>query len=446
MFYAFIRGLVSLALRLFYRVKVQAPATEFEGPLIFVGNHPNSLIDPALVFILTRRPVTFLAKEPLFRIPVIGWILKGLNALPVYRKQDHPSLMTKNEGTLDAAREALLQGRAITLFPEGRSHSEPSLAELKTGAARIALGAARQGAPVRIIPVGFTYEEKDVFRSEAFVEVGTAIDVRSFLQGTGAEGEAQEKETVRLLTERISGELKAITVNLERWEDLPIIQMAERLYAFRHGEKVGSERLKHWARGLHLFQTEQPERIEQLRSALLSFHRRLALVQASPEDVALTYQPRGVLAFVVKNLAVVCLGLPLFLLGLVLFGVPYLIPRLAARRSELDVQGTVKFLMALVLALVWWPGLVAVFWGVGGWGWGVGALLGVPPLALFTLYFSERWSVLWHDITVFFSLGNRSRLKALLHADGEQLALELERLANEYRARLESPSASASGV
>ncbi|SEM93863.1 1-acyl-sn-glycerol-3-phosphate acyltransferases [Stigmatella aurantiaca] len=439
MFYAFIHGLVSLALRLFYRVKVQAPADGFDGPLMFVGNHPNSLIDPALVFILTRRHVTFLAKEPLFRMPVIGWILKGLDALPVYRKQDHPSQMTKNEGTLDAARAALAEGRAITLFPEGRSHSEPSLGELKTGAARIALGAARQGAPVRIIPVGFTYEEKNVFRSEALVEVGPAIEVLPFLRG---EGEEAEREAVRTLTARIAAELKALTVNLDRWEDLPVIQLAERLYAFRQGEKVGSERLKHWARGLQLLQAGQPERFEQVRSALMSYHRRLAVVQATPEDVALTYHPRGVFTFIVKNLAVVCLGLPLFLAGLVLFGLPYQVPPLVARRSELDLQGTVKFLVSLVLVFVWWPGLVAVFWALGGWGWGVGALLGLPPLALFTLYFSERWSVLWHDITVFFALGNRSRLKALLQADGAQLATELEQLASEYRSQLERSSAS----
>ncbi|HVG64118.1 MAG TPA: 1-acyl-sn-glycerol-3-phosphate acyltransferase, partial [Hyalangium sp.] len=73
MFYAFIRGLASLALRLFYRLRVNAPAAEPEGPVIFVGNHPNGLIDPALVFVITRRQVTFLAKEPLFRMPVIGW-------------------------------------------------------------------------------------------------------------------------------------------------------------------------------------------------------------------------------------------------------------------------------------------------------------------------------------------------------------------------------------
>ncbi len=159
MFYTCVRALVALCLRLFYRVKVNAPAEEPQGPVIFVGNHPNGLIDPALVFILTRRRVTFMAKAPLFKIPVIGWILRGLDALPVYRKQDDPSQMGKNEGTLDAARGALVQGRAITIFPEGKSHSEPMLAELKTGAARIALGAAREGAPVRIVPVGITYSE-----------------------------------------------------------------------------------------------------------------------------------------------------------------------------------------------------------------------------------------------------------------------------------------------
>ena len=41
---------MSLALGLFYQVKVNAPAAEPEGPVIFVGNHPNALIDPALVF------------------------------------------------------------------------------------------------------------------------------------------------------------------------------------------------------------------------------------------------------------------------------------------------------------------------------------------------------------------------------------------------------------
>jgi glycerol-3-phosphate O-acyltransferase/dihydroxyacetone phosphate acyltransferase len=435
-FYAFIRGLAALALRLFYRVKVNAPAAEPEGPVIFVGNHPNALIDPALVFVITRRRVTFMAKAPLFRMPVIGWILKGLHALPVYRKQDDPTQTTRNEGTLEAARQALVQGRAITIFPEGRSHSEPMLAELKTGAARIALGAAREGAPVRIVPVGFTYAEKHAFRSAVLIEVGPAIEVTPFLRHE-EEGGAGEKEAVRQLTERIAAGLKAVTLNLEQWDDLPLIQMAERLYAFRQKERVDRERLKHWARGLQLFRAEEPDRYEQVRSSLVSFQRRLELVQADPRDLTLLYQPGQVLTFAMKNLVSVCLGLPLFVLGVVLFGLPYQVPRLLARKSELDTQATVKFLAALLMSLLWWPGLTVAAWVLGGWIWGVVALVGVPPLALFTLYFAERWAVLKRDIGVFFTLGSRARLKALLLQDGERLSAEVEKLAGEYRPRVE---------
>jgi glycerol-3-phosphate O-acyltransferase/dihydroxyacetone phosphate acyltransferase len=436
-FYSFVRAVVALALRLFYRVKVHAPPAEPEGPVMFVGNHPNGLIDPALVFILTRRHVTFLAKEPLFRIPVIGWLLRGLGALPVYRKQDNPSQMGKNEGTLEAARGALVAGRAITLFPEGKSHSEPSLAELKTGAARIALGAAKQGAAVRIVPVGLTYADKHLFRSEVLIEVGTPIEVKDFLPADAA----GDVESVRGLTERIAGGLRSVTLNLDQWEDLPLIQMAEQLFAFRHKEAMDKERLRQWAQGLQLFRSEQPERFERVRGELMSFWRRLELVRADPTDLALEYRPGPVTRFVLKNLALLVFGLPLFALGLALFYVPYLFPRWMSRRAELDIQATVKFLSALVMSLVWWGALTAGAWLWRGAPLGVPVLLGVPPLALFTLYFAERWPVVLHDVSVFFTLGSRARLKARLLTEGERLAAEVDQLAGEYRPRLDPPVA-----
>ncbi|XXF76616.1 lysophospholipid acyltransferase family protein [Myxococcaceae bacterium GXIMD 01537] len=430
MFYACVRALVALSLRLFYRVKVNAPAEEPTGPVIFVGNHPNGLIDPALVFILTRRRVTFLAKAPLFKMPVIGWLLRGLDALPVYRKQDDPSQMGRNEGTLDAARGALVQGRAITIFPEGKSHSEPGLAELKTGAARIALGAAREGAPVRIVPVGLTYAEKHLFRSEVLIEVGPAIDVAPFLAPEAASDDARQ------LTERIASGLQAVTLNLEQWEDLALVRTAEQLYAFRQGQRVDPERLRYWARGLRLFRTEQPERFAQVRAALAAFGRRLERVGADTSDLSVVYRKRGVTAFVLKNLAVLCLGLPLYGLGLALFGLPYQVPRLVARRSELDIQATAKFLTSFVIVVVWWAVLTGVAGALGGAVWALVALLGVPVLGLFTLYFSEHELGVLHDTGVFLTLGSRARLKARLLTESERLSTELEKLAGEYQPRL----------
>jgi glycerol-3-phosphate O-acyltransferase / dihydroxyacetone phosphate acyltransferase len=437
---------VSFAVRLFYRVRVAAPEREPEGPVIFVGNHPNGLMDPALVFILTRRKVTFLAKAPLFALPVLGALLRGLDALPVFRRQDDPGQMNRNEGTFEAATGALVQGRALTLFPEGKSHSEPGLAELKTGAARIAFRAQARGARVRIVPVGLTYAEKNRFRSEVLIDVGPALEVADFFV-PGAEGEA-EVAAVGRLTERIAAALRERTLNLAQWEDLPLLQTAEQLYAFGQGERPASERLRTWARGLELFRAEQPERFEALRAELTAFQRRLALVRADPADLALTYRPHEVARFVGNNLASLLLGLPLFALGVLLYVLPFQLPRayVRLRPVDLDVHATVKFLASLVLAPLWWALLTFVAWRWAGPAWALAVFAAALPLALFTRYFLVRWREVVRDVGVFFVLGSRRQLKARLLAEGARLSGEVERLAGEYAPRLSPPPPDAAAV
>ena len=81
MFYRLIRSIVAFALGLFYRIEVRRKVQDVSGPVMFVCNHPNSLIDPALVFVLTSRQVTFLAREPLFRSRPVPLLLASLAAL-----------------------------------------------------------------------------------------------------------------------------------------------------------------------------------------------------------------------------------------------------------------------------------------------------------------------------------------------------------------------------
>jgi len=215
--YAVVRSVVSFALRCFYRIERTGPPLP-EGPLLLVGNHPNALIDPGLMIAVSTRPLTFLAKEPIFRMPGLGALVRALGALPVVRPQDDPARMRENLEALGAAARGLAEGRAIAIFPEGRSHSEPSLGALKTGAARLALQA---GVPVRIVPVGLTYAEKGRFRSRVRVEFGPALEV---------EPAAPEPERVRALTERIAAALRSLTLELAAWEDLPLIEAADALY------------------------------------------------------------------------------------------------------------------------------------------------------------------------------------------------------------------------
>lgn len=427
-FYRGLRAIVSLLMRAFYRIEPPvdpAGALSMEGPVMFVGNHPNGMVDPGLVFVLAQRHITFLAKAPLFSLPIVGWLIRGMGALPVYRKQDDPSQMGKNAGTLDAAADALAQGRCITIFPEGKSHSEPQLQELKTGAARIALMAAKKGARVRIVPLGLTYSEKNRFRSTVHVDVGAPISVSG-------------DEDVGALTSAIFEALRAVTLNLEQWEDLPLIRTAEALYAMRVGEAAAQpERLKAFARGMALLRSEQPERFAKLKAEVLAMRRRLELVQASPEDVAYRYHAWGVTKFVLRN-ALALAMLPVFLLGMALFFVPFWIPPLAVRvfRVAEDIQATIKIVMLWVLAPLWLLLLTLVAWRLGGWLAGAVACFGTLPLALYTRYYYERRSAALHDARTFFVLGSRRSFKERMGQEGERIAAEIAGLAEELRPRV----------
>lgn len=437
MFYRLFRAVASLALRLFFRFEVPVDphgALKGEGPVMFVGNHPNGLIDPGILFVLAARHVTFLAKEPLFRMPVLGLILRGLDALPVFRKQDGPGDTTKNEGTLTASIAALVQGRAITIFPEGKSHSEPQLAELKTGAARIALEAARQGAPVKLVPVGITYEAKNLFRSRVHVEVGQPLEAPGFLEKPGQD----PHDAGRAFTDAIADALRKVTLNLEAWEDLPIVATAEELYALSRGEPAGDlERTRGFARGMALLREEQPERFELLKRELSSFRRRLDLLSVTPDDLTSRYRPLTVTWFVLRNL--LWLGAaPLVALGFLLFVIPYFLPLLAVRaaKPQIDTESTVKVLTLLLVAPAWWALLVALAWWTGGVGFGLFALIAVPPLALFTRYVLERRANAARDVRTFFVLMSRRQLKARLLAEGRQLAAQVDALVSELKHRV----------
>ena len=105
-------ALVRLALRIYFQ-RIEVTGVErvpLDTPVIFVLNHPNALVDPVFLLCLAPRDVSFLAKAPLFRMPVIGYLVKQLDSLPVYRRQDEGEDVTKNQETFIAARKLLARG------------------------------------------------------------------------------------------------------------------------------------------------------------------------------------------------------------------------------------------------------------------------------------------------------------------------------------------------
>jgi 1-acyl-sn-glycerol-3-phosphate acyltransferase len=236
-----------------------------DSPVIFAVNHPNALIDPIFLLCFAPRRVSFLAKAPLFTMPVVGWITKAFDTIPVYRKQDN--LGTSNRATFDRSRELLKGGGSIAIFPEGTTHSDSKLRELKTGAARIALGA---GIEVDIIPTGLYYTEKKTFRSSALMHFGPPIHVTP--EPVDEQGEPRV-ESVDALTSQIESALAAVTLQADSHAALDLIGRAERIFTGddSRGLAYELEVRRRFVEGYSYLRTHAPARLARLESRVARF-------------------------------------------------------------------------------------------------------------------------------------------------------------------------------
>jgi 1-acyl-sn-glycerol-3-phosphate acyltransferase len=127
-----------------WRYQDKVPQT---GGVIFVANHISNA-DPLAVgqfLALSGRWPRFLAKASVFRIPVIGRIIAACGQIPVERGSE------RSKEALVAAAQAIEQGRALVIYPEGTITYDPDLWPMKgkSGAARLAF---TTGCP--IVPIG----------------------------------------------------------------------------------------------------------------------------------------------------------------------------------------------------------------------------------------------------------------------------------------------------
>ncbi len=165
MIYPILKQLLSVTVRGFfknYKVK-NIELVPAESPLLIVANHPGTFMDPIVIATNIPREVSFISKAEVFKGGFAKWLLPKFNMIPVYRKQDDPTLMGKNQDTFIRVYELLENKGAILIFPEGISLNDRKLKEIKTGTARMAFGAEIRNSfklGVKILPVGLTYSDQ----------------------------------------------------------------------------------------------------------------------------------------------------------------------------------------------------------------------------------------------------------------------------------------------
>ncbi|MFN8607306.1 MAG: lysophospholipid acyltransferase family protein [Vulcanimicrobiota bacterium] len=115
-----------------------------QGPVILVANHPT-LFDPFLVGAISPRPLDFLVRHEVLRIPLLGSLIGWCR----------PVLVQPGPSALDEARARLAQGRAVMIFPEARQTHQLQLQPFRSGAATLAVLSG-----VAVVPLGLSGPEQ----------------------------------------------------------------------------------------------------------------------------------------------------------------------------------------------------------------------------------------------------------------------------------------------
>jgi 1-acyl-sn-glycerol-3-phosphate acyltransferase len=195
-----------------------------QGGCVVVVNHISHLDPMTLGWFLYEhgRLVRYLAKEALWRTPVLKWIVQDAGQIPVARMSEGAA------SAFDAAVQAVRDGECVGIYPEGTITKDPAGWPMrgKTGAARIALAT---GCPV--IPIGqwgaqeilpaYTVRPHVLPRRTASYKVGDPVDLSDLL------GKEVTNEVLHEATDRIMAAITALVEDL-RGERAPAVRFDPR--------------------------------------------------------------------------------------------------------------------------------------------------------------------------------------------------------------------------
>jgi 1-acyl-sn-glycerol-3-phosphate acyltransferase len=186
MLYWFARFVVRSFIKLFNSWDITgAENLPEKGPVVLVANHVSQW-DPPILGCSVNRVVHFMAKEELFKIPILGKLLLALQAIPVKRgKPDRKAMRI--------ALKYLNEGEVLGVFPEGTRSKTASLLPFQQGAALFALKTGACIVPVGLLGTRGTFPNS--LRGRIQVRIGKPLIVDSAPEQGKISSEDLEKVT-----------------------------------------------------------------------------------------------------------------------------------------------------------------------------------------------------------------------------------------------------------
>jgi glycerol-3-phosphate O-acyltransferase/dihydroxyacetone phosphate acyltransferase len=474
MLYTALKPLAEVALHWYYRSVTVAGAERMprDGPVFLAVNHPNALVDALVVATSVERRVRFTAKSTIFANPVAAAFFRRVGVVPLRRASDekpaeiattipatanpstaHPAAAhaaaidpARNAAAFSAVADALAEGAAIVIFPEGKSHDEPALAPLRSGLARMALMAQRERGVrgIRIVPVGLLFERKEEPRSRVLVQIGEPIDVDAFQDGHA---------TMHALTEAVAARLAAVTLNFETADDArriglvgdtlaalvepvrslgdDLVPLSTTLSLVRRIDRAmrtlqGSDRWRDDA-GV-------AARMALFEERLTRFRGTMNHAGADVHDLAIDPGTTAGLNFAVRESAIALLLSPLVLWGRLTHFAPVRLARALAMRGvkARDEPAMRTIVNGLVLVLLAYAAETTLVGAIAGPWWALLFFASLVPSASADFHYGDRLRRVRRRAHAYFLFRRDAALQPALLAEADWLRTEaaaLERLA-----------------
>lgn len=193
---AFVRYVTMGVYKLFYNFHIEGTENIPQDRALVMASNHRSYADPVILTMPMKKPVTYMAKEELFKNKLFGWFITKLGAFPVKRGAGDLQVIDDAVGILES-------GRHLVIFPEGTRSKDGKVGKGKTG---VALIAARSGADV--LPCGIIFEgEKLHFRSKLTLRFGKVIPAEEIAvtDGSPRELKAAKLRIMSAITELVEG-------------------------------------------------------------------------------------------------------------------------------------------------------------------------------------------------------------------------------------------------
>ncbi len=211
--YKVVKFYVKTGLHLFYKnIRVSGKENiPKNGPILFVANHQNAMMDPLVVATATNNTMYFLARASAFKKKIASKLLRSIHAIAIYRVRDGVNSKALNEAVFNECLGLFNEKQNILIFPEGSHSQKRQVRSLRAGFVRMTIDylIANPTKNLKIVPVGLNYSDTFNYAEKLHVVFGEPINSRQFFN------EDDINTSRSKLINEVHQKLKNVTVHID---------------------------------------------------------------------------------------------------------------------------------------------------------------------------------------------------------------------------------------